>query len=90
MSVEVPDPFWVRVTLAGLVDAVRPEGDTLVEREMLPAKPPRLFRLMVEVVDWPAKIVMLDEMEETEKSTTLTVTWTECVREPLVAVTVTV
>ncbi len=33
-------------------------------------------------------MVMLVEPDETEKSTTLTVTWMECDREPLVAVTV--
>ena len=88
MSVELPDPFWVRVTLPGLIEAVRPEGDTLVVRAMLPAKPPRPFRLMVEVPGWPAKVVMLVEPDDTEKSTTLTVTCTEWVRDPLVVVMV--
>ena len=74
--------------LEGLTEAVRPEGDTAVASEMLPAKPPRPFALIVAVPDWPAKMLMLVEPVETEKSTTLTVTRTECVREPLVAVTV--
>ena len=74
--------------LEGLTEAVRPEGVTAVASPMLPLKPPRPFTLMVAVPDWPAKIVMLVEPVETEKSTTLTITRTECVREPLVAVTV--
>ncbi len=74
---ELPDPFWDSVTLAGLVDAVSDDGDTAVDRATLPVKPPRLFRLIVEVPDWPAKTVMLDELAETEKSTTLTMTWRE-------------
>ena len=48
---EPPDPFCVKDTLAGLVDAARPDGDTVVARLTLPVKPPRLFRLRVEVPD---------------------------------------
>ncbi len=88
VRVEVPEPFDVSVTLAGFVEAVRPEGDTTVVRAMLPVNPPRLWSVMVEVPDWAAKIVKLVGPEEMEKSTTLTVTCTERVREPLVAVTV--
>ncbi len=67
---------------------MRPDGDIVVTRATLPAKPPRLFRLMVDVPDWPANIVMLFELGVSEKSTTRTITWTERVRLPLVAVTV--
>ncbi len=88
VRVEVPEPLDVRETLLGLTDAVRPEGDTSVARVTLPVKPPRLLRLIDEVPDWPAKTVMLAVPVEIEKSTTLTMIWTERVREPLVAVTV--
>ncbi len=88
VKVEVPEPFDVSVTLAGFVEAVRPEGDTAVVRAILPVKPPRLWSVIVEVPDWAANIVKFVELEEMEKSTTLTVTCTERVREPLVPVTV--
>ncbi len=88
MRVEVPEPLDVRETLLGPVDAVRPEGDTFVARATLPVKPPRLLRLIDDVPDWPAKIVRLAEPVEMEKSTTLAVTWTEWLSEPLVAVIV--
>ncbi len=88
MRVEVPEPLDVRETLFGFIDAVRPEGDTFVAMVTLPVKPPRLLRLIDDVPDWPAKIVRLAEPVEMEKSTTLIVTCTEWVREPLVAVTV--
>ncbi len=66
---------------------MRPEGDAAVARAMLPVKPPRLLSVIVAVPVWPGKIVRLGD-PETEKSTTLTATRTEWVREPLVAVTV--
>ena len=74
--------------IAGLIDAVRPEGDTAVASVTLPMNPPRLLTLMVAAPDWPANSVTAPEFVETEKSTTVTVIWTEWVREPLVAVTV--
>ncbi len=88
MRVEVPDPFEVRETLAGLTEAVMPTGNTAVARDTLPVNPPRLFSVIVEVPDWPAKIVTLVAPVETEKSTTLTDAWTEWMTEPLVAVIV--
>ncbi len=88
VRVDVPEPPELRVTLAGFIEGVRPKGETAVVSVADPENPPRLFSVMVEVPDWPAKIIKLAELAETEKSTTLTVTWTEWVREPLVAVTV--
>jgi len=38
-SVDVPVPPLVRVMLEGLREAVRPEGETFVERETVPVKP---------------------------------------------------
>ncbi len=74
--------------LEGLTEVVRLEGDTAVASDMLPLKPPRPFRFMMAVPDWPAKMVKLVELVETEKSTTLIVTWTEWTSELLVAVMV--
>jgi len=39
------------VTLAGFIEAVRPDGDTAVVSATFPVKPPRLLVLMVEVPD---------------------------------------
>ncbi len=38
VSIDVAVPPPVRATLAGLKDAVRPEGETVVERVTVPAK----------------------------------------------------
>ena len=53
VNVDVPVPPLVRVMLEGFRDAVRPEGETFVERETVPVKPLRLVRVMVEVADEP-------------------------------------
>ena len=47
------------VTLDGLTEADRPEGDTLAVRATLPVKPPRLVTLIDEEPDCPAKTVRL-------------------------------
>ena len=88
MRVEVPDPFCVRATLGGLVEEAGPEGATLVEKPMLPANPPRPFRSIVEVPDCPANTVMLAELAEMEKSTTVTIISAVRFNEPLIAFTV--
>ena len=69
---------------------MRPTGSTAVARVTVPANPPRQLKSIVEVPDCPARIVNLGEAVEIEKSTTVTFTWTVCVRDPLVIVTVTV
>ncbi len=87
--VEVPVPPAVRVTLAGLTETVRPEGDTAVARDTVPAKPFRLVRVIGAVLAAPVMTVTLDGPERL-KSTTFTATVTAWESEPLVPVTVTV
>jgi hypothetical protein len=74
VRVDVPEFPEVRLTLVGLAEAVSPEGKTEVVTAMLPANPPTLLSVIVEVPDWPAKMMRLIESEEIAKSTTLTVT----------------
>ncbi len=74
VRVDSPELPEARLTLVGLAEVVRPEGETEVVRAMLPENPPRLLSVTVEVPDWPARIVKLVELEEIAKSTTLTVT----------------
>ncbi len=74
----------------GLRETVGPEGDTDAERIMLPESPLILVIVRLEFVLAPAGMLRELGLAEMLKSTTITVTWTERVREPLVAVTVTV
>ena len=87
---EVPDPPATTVTLVGLSDADSPDGVTVAVRLMVPANPPRLFIVMVAVPDWPAEMFIVVGLTVTEKSTTLKLTLTARVIDPLVAVTITV
>ncbi len=89
VRVEVPVPPEASVTLVGLTELVRPEGDADVVRPTVPAKPLTPVRVIVEVVGKPVTTVRLDGAER-EKSVTLTVTLAEWDKEPLVATTVTV
>ncbi len=89
VSTEVPVPPEVSATLVGLREAVRPEGETTVESATDPAKPVRLARDTVEVLDTPVITLRLVGLEML-KSETLTVSVVECEREALVARTVTV
>jgi len=57
VRVDDPDPPELKVTLVGLSDAVRPEGDAKAERATVPAKPNRLARLIFDVPDVPDEIV---------------------------------
>ncbi len=50
---EDPDPPEDRLTLVGLRDAVRPEGDAEDERDTVPEKLLRLVRLITEVPEDP-------------------------------------
>jgi len=91
--VEDPLPPLERAMLAGVIDAVSPEGETEDERLTVPAKLLRLAREIVEVPEEPAWKLRLEGLLEMLKSggtTTLAVTTTECERDPLVPVTVTV
>ncbi len=89
MRVELPDPPELRAIEDGLRDALGLEGDAEAESATVPANPLRLPNWIEEVPEEPAKMVSDDELEDTEKSTTLTVTCTGVEREPIVPVTVT-
>ena len=54
VSVEALDPPGLRLTLLGLVEAVRPAGVTDVDRMIVPVKPARLLSVMDEVPKLPA------------------------------------
>ena len=62
----------------------------LVVTVMLPAKPPVPWRSIAVVPCCPASMVRLGGLADIEKSATLMLIWTECVRDPLVPVMVTV
>src|SRR5712692_4499330 len=89
VSTDVPVPPAVSVTLVGLREAVRPEGEATIESATGPAKPVRLARDTVEVLGTPVITFRLVGLEML-KSETLTVIVVECERDPLVASTVTV
>ncbi len=75
--------------LAGLTVAVTPAGGEVVSVTM-PVKPLRGARAMVEVPEVPGlRGPTVLGLEEMVKSTTATVTPTECTRVPLVPVTMT-
>ncbi len=71
--------------LLGLETALRPV-DPVAESVIVPLNPFKPLRLIVEVPEDPARIDM-EGLVVIVKSTTLTVTSTECEREPLVPVT---
>ena len=56
----------------------------------VPAKPLTLPSWTWDVPDEPLRMVSDAEPDETVKSTTFTVTWTECDSDPMVPVIVTV
>ncbi len=92
VRVEDPDPPDERVTLVGLTDAVRPEGETVDESVTIPEKPFKLARLTVAVPEEPDWNVRLEvpDMLKSGVTTTPTVTVVEWDKDPLVPVTVTV
>ena len=90
MSVDVPLPPGVKLTLVGLTEADRPVGDDDVDRATVPANPAMLLSVMVDVPDPPAlklNVVGLDEIVKSPMPTRMVV---ECDSGPLVPVTVTV
>ncbi len=90
---EEAEPPDDKETLAGLRDAVSPEGATEDDNETVPEKLLRLARLIMAVPDEPDWNVRLDDVLEMLKSavlTTLTATVVGCDSDPLVPVTVTV
>jgi len=74
VRVVVPVPPEESVILDELRDNVGPGGELLVERVMVPAKPPRLFNETAEVAEEPGEMVNDDGLAAILKSTTLTVT----------------
>jgi len=90
VSSELPEPPPVNVTLVGFRVTVGPDGDTVVVSETLLDRPLILARLTVEFTDVPGGVVWELGLVDIEKSTTWTVTWMECVSDPLVPVIVTV
>jgi hypothetical protein len=54
VSVDVPEPPELRVTVEGLSEVVSPEGETAAESVTVPENPLKLARLIVDVPDDPA------------------------------------
>ncbi len=77
MRVVGTEPPEDRVTLAGLRDAVAPDGETVVVRVTVPVKPSTLPSWSCEVPEVPLSKIIDDGFEDSEKSTTITVTCTE-------------
>jgi hypothetical protein len=68
VSVELPDPFGARVTLEALRDAVGPATGVEFVKEMLPVKPLRLCKVIVDDVESPGARVRLTGLAAREKS----------------------
>jgi hypothetical protein len=73
VRVEAPDPPGIKLTLAGLVEAVRPVGVTDVERLTVPVKPATLLSVMDEILELPARRFTVVGLVEIVKSPTPTV-----------------
>jgi len=54
VRVEEPDPPELKLTLAGLIEAVRPLGVTDVEKLIIPVKPATLSTVIDEAPELPA------------------------------------
>ncbi len=68
VRVDDPDPPEERLTLAGFIDAVRPDCETAAVRNTVPEKLLRLARLIVDVPVEPEEIVRLEGLLEMLKS----------------------
>ena len=90
VRVAVPVPPELRVTLVELRVSLGPVGEQTAERDTVPVKPLILARLIATVPLLPTATLSALRSVVRLKSCTLTVITTECVNEPLVAVTVTV
>ncbi len=77
MSVEVPEPPEDRTTLTGFNDAVGPDGKNVAVRVTVPENPLMLADWICDVPDAPLLTVTDVGRDDSEKSTTLTITWTE-------------
>ncbi len=74
LNVEVSEPPEDSVTVEVLSDAVRLPDDEAAVRVIVPANPPRLVMLMVELPPVPTSMLTVDGLAVNEKSGTLTVT----------------
>ena len=68
VSVDVPDPFGVRVTLEALRDGVGPATGVEFVREMLPVKLLRLCKVTADDAESPGATVRLTGLAAIEKS----------------------
>jgi len=68
VRVDAPLPPLVRLTLAGLRAVVRPAGETVVVRDIVPEKLLMLDRLIVVVFEVPVWMVRLERLLERLKS----------------------
>ena len=68
MRVDDPEPPEERVTLVGLSEADRPDGETEADRLTVPVKPLRLVRLITDVPEVPDWMVRLDGLLDILKS----------------------
>lgn len=72
VRVDVPELFGVKVIVAGLRDALGPDGETVTERVRVPLKLFRFVRVISEdVVEDAARLSVLG-LAEMEKSETMT------------------
>ena len=89
VSVDVAVPPELRRMFTGFTVAVKPvPAET--DSEIVPANPPRLAAVRVEVPEEPAKMLTVEELEARLKSAdcvTVRLRETECERLPLVPVT---
>ncbi len=90
IRVDDEDPPGDRVSLAGFREVMSPEGETAAVSDRLPERPFRLVRVTVELPEEPAGTEVKAGLAEIVKSTTWTINWRGCVRDPLEAMTVTV
>ncbi len=91
LKVHVDDPVPPEESemLDGAHDVVTPAGDE-VDRVIVPAKPLRLDRLMLEVPVDPVLKVTVVGLAVSEKSLMATLMFTECIRDPICPVAVTI
>jgi hypothetical protein len=86
VSVAIDEPE-VSGMLAGLIDAVRPLGETVVPSATVPAKPQTLFTYTMSVPEELPSKARFAEPAKTPNPITITVRLTLCAKEPLVPLT---
>ncbi len=76
VSVDIPDPPEVNVTLGGFNPVVRLVDEDVTAKVTVPAKPLRLVSAIVDVPEEPCTLVREVGLDEIVKSGTVTVTVT--------------